>query len=64
MLLVINTLKANSIVSVTKSRNTCGVYQALRVKFSLILKGAHPHDPGQLGFSSKGLLAPVEQKIS
>ena len=31
---------------------------------NLTLKGAHPRDLGQLDFSSKGLLAPVEQKIS
>ena len=28
------------------------------------INGVDTHDPRQLGFSSKGLLAPVEQKIS
>ena len=46
----------------------CAVPGALVLMKSMILplsfKGANPHDLGRLDFSSKGLLAPVERKIS
>ena len=36
----------------------------IAIRQSGVIKGADPHDPGRLDFSSEGLLAPEEQKIS